>query len=59
MVKRTGSNEPICQPVLKETGWIEDFNLSARSYPFRPARNLDGLKYRPTRHGPLARLKKK
>ena len=34
------------QPVLKGTGWVEDFNLSARSDSSRPARQLDGAKVR-------------
>jgi len=43
--------------VLKGTGWVEDFNPSARSGPSRPTRQLDGPKYGPARPGPLARLK--
>jgi len=38
--------------VLKETGWIEDFNSLARSGSPHPARQLDSPKYgsaRPTR----------
>jgi len=58
MAKRTGPNGPARQPVLKRTGWVEDFNLSARSGPSRPARQLDGPKYGSARPGPLARFKK-
>jgi len=58
VAKRTGLNGPARQPVLKETGWVEDFNPSARSGPSRPACQLDGPKYGPTRPGPLACFKK-
>jgi len=44
--------------VLKGTGWVEDFNLSARSGPSCPARQLDGPKYGPAHPGPLAHFKK-
>jgi len=44
--------------VLKGTGWVEDFNPSARSGLSRPARQLDGPKYGSARPGPLARFKK-
>jgi len=54
VAKRAGPNGPARQPVLKGTGWVEDFNPSARSGPSRPARQLDG----PAHPGPLARFKK-
>jgi len=59
VAKQVGPNRPAHQPVLKGTGWVEDFNPSARSDPSRPARQLDGPKYGPARPGPLARFKKK
>jgi len=58
VAKRVGSNGPARQPVLKGTGWIEDFNPSTRSGPSRPARQLDGSKYGPARPDPLTRFKK-
>ena len=58
VAKRAGPNGPARQPVLKGMGWVEDFNPSARSSPSRPARQLDGPKYGPTRPAPLARFKK-
>jgi len=58
VAKRVGPNGPARQPVLKGTGWVEDFNPSVRSGPSRLARQLDGPKYRPARPGPLARFKK-
>ena len=58
VAKRAGPNGPARQPVLKGTGWVEDFNPSARSGPSRPARQLDGPKYGPAHPGPLARFKK-
>jgi len=45
VAKWVGPNGPARQPVLKGTGWVEDFNPSARSGPSRPARQLDGPKY--------------
>jgi len=62
VAKRVGPNGPARQPVLEGTGWVEDFNPSARSGPSRPARQLhgpNGPKYGPARPGPLARFKKK
>jgi len=41
-----------------KTGWVEDFNPSARSGPSRPARQLDGPKYGLARPDPLIRFKK-
>jgi len=35
MAKQAGSNGPARQLVLKGTGWVEDFNLSACSSPSR------------------------
>jgi len=58
VAKRAGPNGPARQPVLKGTGWVEDFNPSARSGPSRPARQLDGPKYGLARPDPLARFKK-
>jgi len=56
--KQAESNGPARQSVLKGTGWVEDFNLSAHSGPSCPTRQLDGSKYGPVRPGPLAVLKK-
>jgi len=50
VAKRAGPNGPVRQPVLKGTGWVKDFNPSARQ--------LDGPKYGLARPGPLARFKK-
>jgi len=58
VAKRAGPNGPARQPVLEGTGWVEDFNPSARSSPSRPTRQLDRPKYGPARLGPLARFKK-
>jgi len=58
VAKRVGLNGPARQPVLKGTGWVENFNPSARYGPSRPARQLDGPKYGPARPGPLVRFKK-
>jgi len=58
VAKRAGPNGPARQPVLKGTGWVEDFNPLARSGPSLPARHLDGPKYGPARPGPLACFKK-
>jgi len=52
--QRVGSNRPGRQPVVKGTGWVEDFNPSARSGPSRSACQLDGL----ARPDPLACFKK-
>jgi len=51
VAKRAGSNGPARQPVLKGTGWVEDFNPLARSDPSCPARQLDGPKYGLARSG--------
>jgi len=37
-------NELTCQPMLKVTGWIEDFNPTASSNPSRLTRQFDGPK---------------
>jgi len=58
VAKRDGPNGPAHQPVLKGTSWVENFNLSARSGPFRLTRQLDGPKYGPTCPGPLCCFKK-
>jgi len=58
VAKRVGPNGPARQPVLKGTGWVEDFNPSARFDPSRPARQLDGAKYGLACSDPLARFKK-
>jgi len=57
VAKRGGSNGSACQSVLKGTGWVEDFNLSACSGSSCPAHQLDGPKYEPVRPSPLARFK--
>jgi len=38
VAKWAGPNGPARQPVLKGTGWVEDFNPSTRSGPSCPAR---------------------
>jgi len=54
VAKRVGSNGLTCQSVLKETGWVEDLNLSTCSDPSRSARQHNG----PACPGPLIHLKK-
>ena len=56
--KQVRPNGPVRQPVLEGTGWVEDFNPSARYGRCRLARQLDGPKYGSARPGPLARFKK-
>jgi len=46
------------QPVLKGTGWVEDFNPSTHFGPSRPAHQLDEPKYGLGHPDPLVSLKK-
>jgi len=66
VAKWVGPNEPALQPVLKGTGWVEDFNSSAPFGPFRlarlgpfcPVRQLDRPKYELARPSNWLVLKK-